>query len=496
MSFLSAIYTLAALLLAIYGFNSMVLILLYLRHRWDTNYHPPLAAPPPVTVQLPIYNEVHVVERLIDAVARLDYPRDRLQIQVLDDSTDETTILAGACVDRHRARGVDIELIHRTERTGFKSGALKRGLETAKGEFIAIFDADFVPTPNFLRQTLPYFLKRPRLGLIQTRWGHLNADYSPLTRAQAIALDGHFVVEQTARQRAGLFMNFNGTAGIWRKECIRDAGGWRTDTVSEDLDLSYRAQLAGWEFLHLPQVTSPAEIPPQLGAFKRQQFRWAKGSIQCLLKLCRPIMKASRPIFVRLQGLIHLGGYLCHPLMLILLLATLPLMLWNGRLHLPLTYLSLASLGPPILYVISQRTLYCDWLKRLAYLPVLLLLGIGIALNNTCAIYEALAGCRNRFLRTPKFCLEGPSDRWADSRYALPFSWMTLGEALLTLYSLIAISVALGRGNLYAIPFLLLYAGGFGYVAALGFWHHLLSKRWPKRQGDPWIRLTHFPAEG
>ncbi|MEA3459927.1 MAG: glycosyltransferase family 2 protein, partial [Chloroflexota bacterium] len=338
--------------------------------------------------------------------------------------------------------------------------------------------------------------KRPRLGLIQTRWSHLNADYSPLTRAQAIALDGHFVVEQTARQRSGFFMNFNGTAGIWRKECIQDVGGWKDDTVSEDLDLSYRAQLAGWEFLYLPQVPSPAEVPPQLEAFKRQQFRWAKGSIQCLMKLWRSILAAPRPIFVRLQGLIHLGGYLCHPLMLILLLATPPLMLWDGKLQLPLAYLSLASLGPPITYAISQRALYPDWLKRLAYLPMLVLLGTGIALNNACAVYEALVGRSNHFRRTPKFCLEGRSGRWAGSRYALPFSWMTLGEALLAFYSMMAILVALSRGNFYAVPFLLLYSGGFGYVAALGFWHSLLSVRRSKlkRGKEARSRLIRFPA--
>jgi len=470
MSFLALLYALAATLLSIYGFNLLVLTVLYLYHRRESTPVPPLTDPPSVTVQLPIYNEMYVVERLIDAVARLDYPRDKLQIQVLDDSTDETTVLAERCVARHRARGVDIELIHRDERMGFKAGALERGLETARGDLIAIFDADFVPSPDFLKRTVPYFSKRPRLGLIQTRWSHLNADYSHFTRAQAIALDGHFVVEQTARQEAGLFINFNGAAGIWRKECIRDAGGWQADTICEDLDLSYRAQLAGWETLYLPHVASPAEIPPQLEAFKRQQFRWAKGSIQCLRKLWRPVLRSSKPLFVRLQGLIHLGGYLCHPLMLILLLLMLPLMLCDGGVRLPLAYLSLASLGPPIMYVLSQRALYPDWLKRLAYLPVLILLGTGIALNNTCAVCEALLKRGHRFRRTPKFRLEGDSGDWANSRYVLPFDWMTLGEASLALYSLMTTLVALERGNLYAVPFLLLYLGGFGYVAVLGFW--------------------------
>ena len=468
LSVLAIVYGLTAVLLAIYGLNSLIMVLLYLRHRHEHQPPPPLMNAPPVTVQLPVYNELHVVERLIDAVARLDYPKDRLHIQVLDDSTDETTALAQARVDYHRTQGIDIVLIHRSERTGFKAGALQRGLETAKGEFIAIFDADFVPNPDFLQHVIPYFQGKPRLGLVQARWGHINADYSHLTRAQALALDGHFVVEQTARQRSGLFMNFNGASGVWRKRCIKEAGGWQGDTLSEDLDLSYRAQLAGWEFLYLPDVASPAEIPPQINAFKRQQFRWAKGSIQCLLKHWRALVRGPRPVFVRLQGLIHLSNYLIHPLMLILLLLTLPSLLGQGMMRLPLFYLCLGSLGPPLLFMLSQRDIYPDWRRRLAYFPFLALLGTGIALNNALAVGEALTRRPNLFQRTPKFGLEGRTDRWAESRYALPLNWMTLGEALLSLYSLITVIVALAKGNHYAVPFLLLYVGGFGYVAVLG----------------------------
>lgn len=468
MSVLAIVYGLTAVLLATYGLNSMIMVLLYLRHRHERQPPPPLTNAPSVTVQLPIYNERHVVERLIDAVTRLDYPRDKLQIQVLDDSTDETTALAQARVDYYRTQGFDIALIHRPERTGFKAGALQRGLETAKGEFIAIFDADFVPNPDFLQRIIPHFQGRPRLGLVQTRWGHINADYSHFTRAQALALDGHFVVEQTARQRAGLFMNFNGASGIWRKKCIEEAGSWQADTLSEDLDLSYRAQLAGWEFLYLLDVASPAEIPPQINAFKRQQFRWAKGSIQCLLKHWRALVRAPRPFFVRLQGLLHLSNYLIHPLLLILLLLTLPLLVWPDVMRLPLLYLGLGSMGPPLLFALSQWEIYPDWRRRLTYLPLLVLLGTGIALNNTLAIGEALAKRPNRFQRTPKFGLERHTDRWAESPYALPLNWMMLGEVLLSLYSLITVMVALAKGNYYAVPFLLLYLGGFGYVAALG----------------------------
>jgi len=469
LSVLAIVYGFTAVLLATYGLNSLIMVLLYLRHRHDPHpCPPPLKNAPPVTVQLPIYNERHVVERLIDAVTRLNYPQDRLQIQVLDDSTDETTALAQARADYYRRQGFDIILIHRPERTGFKAGALQRGLETAKGEFVAIFDADFVPDPDFLQRIISHFQGRPCLGMVQARWGHINAGYSPLTRTQALALDGHFVVEQTARQRSGLFMNFNGASGVWRKSCIKEAGGWQGDTLSEDLDLSYRAQLGGWEFLYLPDVVSPAEIPPQINAFKRQQFRWAKGSIQCLLKHWCTLVRVRRPAFVRLQGLIHLSNYLIHPLMLILLLLTLPLLLGQGAQRLPLLYLGLGSLGPPLLFALSQWDVYPDWRRRLAYFPLLVLLGTGIALNNALAVGEALTRRPNRFQRTPKFGLEGRTDRWAASPYALPLSRMTLGEALLGLYSLATVIVALAQGNYYAVPFLVLYLGGFGYVAALG----------------------------
>jgi cellulose synthase/poly-beta-1,6-N-acetylglucosamine synthase-like glycosyltransferase len=499
-SLLGCAYLVATVLLAVYGLNSLVLTWLYLRHRREDVPHLPLTETPAVTVQLPIYNELYVVERLIDAVVRLDYPRDRLQIQVLDDSTDETTAVARARVGFYRAQGVDIELIHRAERMGFKAGALRHGLAKARGEFIAIFDADFVPEPDFLAKTIPYFFERPRLGMIQTRWGHINADYSPLTRAQAIALDGHFVVEQTARNRSGLFMSFNGTAGIWRRECIEASGGWQGDTVSEDLDLSYRAQLLGWQFLFLPDVLSPAEIPPQINAFKRQQFRWAKGSIQCALKLWRPVLKASVPIFKRLQAMIHLTSYLVHPLMLFLCLSSLPLMLWRGGRCLPLAYLSLASLGPPLLYALSQRSLYTDWLKRFTYFPGLIFLGTGIALNNTRAIWEALTQRENDFRRTPKFCLEERKDRWAGRRYSLSLNWVTLGEFVFALYAALTAWVTFQWGNYWTVPFFLLYVGGFSYVAFCSLWHSLLDRGLPlailKRCLESCPELCRRAAEG
>ena len=472
-SLFSAIYVIAALLLALYGANALLLTSIYWKVRHRQPAEPPFSRAPRVTVQLPVYNEVHVVERLIDAAVRLEYPAGRLQLQVLDDSTDETTAIARQRVDALRARGVDIVLVRRQGREGYKSGALAHGMTTATGELVAIFDADFVPEPDFLLRTVPYFLTDSRLGFLQTRWGHLNGDYSPLTRAQALALDGHFAVEQTARQRSGWFMNFNGTAGLWRRSCIEESGGWSGDTLSEDLDLSYRAQLAGWQAGYLPHVAAPAEVPPQLAAFKRQQSRWANGSIQCLRKLGKDVWRAERPLAARLEGLVHLSSYLAHPLMILMLLATLPLLLSGARLSWPLAYLSLASLGPPLLYAVAQKALYPDWWQRYARMPLLVLLGSGIALNNSVAVLQGLFGKHNRFRRTPKFSLEGKNGRWQGQRYALRLDWMVLGEVLLALYAALTIAVAWRQGHTWAIPLLCLYLGGFGTVAAVGLWQSI-----------------------
>jgi cellulose synthase/poly-beta-1,6-N-acetylglucosamine synthase-like glycosyltransferase len=540
-TFISAVYVVAGVWLAIYGLNSLLLAALYLRQRRTWRDQPAQRANQPVnhptvTVQLPIYNERHVVERLIDAVVALDWPRDRLQIQVLDDSDDETTALARARVERYRRMGLDIELMRRSDRRGYKAGALAVGLTRARGAFIVIFDADFVPPADFLRRAVRPFFDRPALGMVQARWVHLNADYSPLTRAQSLALDGHFVVEQTARNRSGLLMNFNGTAGVWRRVCIDHSGGWRDDTLSEDLDLSYRAQLAGWECLYLPQVRAPAELPPQLAAFKRQQFRWAKGSVQCLRKLWRPILghrwtqinadennvsqsqiaptgpessglvadpdppgalnrgflpprRRLTPL-QKVAALVHLSSYLAHPLMLVLLLCSLPLFLSPRDAHLPMAmaYLGFSSLGPPLVYALAQRALYPDWRRRLLYFPVLALLGTGIALNNTRAVMEALRGQGSPFARTPKFHLEGSRGGWADSAYRLSLDWTTLGEVLLALYAMATVVAAWRAGNLYAIPFMLLYAGGFGLTALLGLWQAQGGWRQGLRQRRAWNR--------
>lgn len=477
---LAVVYGVIAFWLAAYGFNAILLAVLYLRHQREV----PAAslvdreALPPVTVQVPTYNERQVIDRAIDAVAALDYPRDRLQIQILDDSTDDTAQLARQRAAFHDERGLDIHVLRRPDREGFKAGALSWGLDRARGEYVAIFDADFRPHPDFLLRTVPYFLDRPNLGLVQTRWSHLNAEYSPLTRAQAMAFDGHFVVEQTARDRSGLLMNFNGTGGVWRKACIEESGGWTAETLSEDLDLSYRAQLAGWETLYLPTVDAPAELPPQLAAFKRQQARWTQGSIQTLRKLLGPIVRSPRlSIFQKGMALLHLSGYLAHSLMVLLLLVTLPMILFGvappalGNVGL------LAGLGPPLIYLISQQWLHRDWVRRLKTLPLLILVGIGIAWNNAVAGWRGLTRWGGTFARTPKFRVEGKAGQWLDSAYRLDIDTSVLGEGALAAYALISTAIAHQAGRYGLVPFLLLYAAAFGTVAAIELGQGLSSRR-------------------
>lgn len=490
----AAIYLVAALWLAIYSGNSLWLTFRYWRTRRKGLPSLPCTTFPYVTVQLPIFNEIHVVERLIEAVVSFDYPRDRLQIQVLDDSTDETTALLQALVARYQAQGVDIELIHRDQRSGYKAGALAEGLAAAKGEFIAIFDADFVPPSDWLKRTVPILAAHPEAAFVQTRWGHINAAYSHLTMAQAIILDAHFGIEHPARQRSGYFMNFNGTAGLWRRSCIEAVGGWKGDTLTEDLDLSYRAQLAGWRPLYLPNVIAPAEVPPQIAAFKNQQFRWAKGSAQCLRRLAGPIWRSNYSLEIRLQGLIHLSGYFTHPLMLVILLLSLPLIWFGWPTRLPLAYLGFASLGPPIIFTASQYVLYAHspqgiaWWRRALHIPLVMLLGAGIAPNNARAIVEGLLNRSSEFRRTPKFRVEQRQDRWADKAYALRLSADVFLDLFFTLYALATMAAAWWRNEVWAMPFLALYAGGFGLVTAISLWQNR-RRRAPARPKRPsqWV---------
>ncbi len=460
---LTLVYIFSAVALAVYAMGGLVLLLIWLRHRRDNPELPEVAEAqlPSVTIQIPVYNERTVISRLIDTVSLLDYPRDRLHVQVLDDSSDDTSDLIARRVARQQRAGLSITHLRRADRAGFKAGALAYGLAQTPGDLIAIFDADFIPPPDFLRRVVPHFCEDSRLGMVQTRWAHVNASENLLTRGQALSLDGHFVVEQTARSRGGLLLNFSGSAGVWRSSCIRDAGGWSAETLCEDLDLSYRAQLRGWRFLYLPEVVVPAEIPPQLAAYKQQQARWAKGSTQNLLRLAGKLWR-SRHVAVpqKVMGTLHLCQYVVHPLMLLLLLLSLPLLQAGALEQLPLAPLGLAGIGPPLLYLFSQRHLYEDWSRRLLAFPVLLAVGTGLALVNTLAILGALGGRPNVFRRTPKF----RGESWQQSRYALRSGWTVVGEALLAVYA--------AAGGVYALqaappiaPFLFVYAYAFGVVA-------------------------------
>ncbi|WP_245395596.1 cellulose synthase family protein [Anthocerotibacter panamensis] len=458
--------------LFLYGINAYWLT----AHRQNPRPIPPMPTSwPLVTIQLPIYNELYVAHRLLDAVCCLDYPRELLHIQVLDDSTDETQVLLQAQVARYQRQGLSVVYLHRADRAGFKAGALRAAEEAVRGDFVAVFDADFTPTPDWLKHTLPYFADAG-VGVVQTRWGHLNRSYSLLTRLQALGIDGHFTVEQQARDREGYWLNFNGTAGIWRMAAIRAAGGWQADTLAEDMDLSYRAQLAGWRLVYVQDIVAPAELPVAISAYKLQQFRWAKGSIQCAKKLLGRVFAESAPTGRKFQALLHLTGYSAHPLMVLILLLLLPLLSvpWVPKHPLSMVWGTLmvpATFGPPLLYLTAQRDLNPKfWHRELGGVLMLAVLGTGISFSNTCAVFAALFNRGTQFRRTPKFNVRDRKDRWQDKRYRLALDWVTLGELALCGYSALALDTALKVGAYGALPFLLLYFFGYGYVAGLTLW--------------------------
>ena len=463
--------------LALYATYLVILISLYLWHKRDAPPSLPTLAEsqlPMVTVQIPLRNELHVAKRIIQAVAQLDWPHDRLEIQVLDDSDDETTAIVEAEAARLRTEGVLISILHRDQPTGYKAGALATGLVQARGEFLTIFDADFYPPVDFLRRTVPHLVANSTLGMVQARWEHLNAEYSAITRAQALLLDAHFSVEHIARNRSGLLMNFNGTAGIWRKSAIVDAGGWQHDTVAEDLDLSYRAQLAGWKILYLPNVVAPAELPPQVAAFKRQQYRWAKGATQTLRKLALPIVRSKRlNIFQKIMALLHLGGYFNLTLLLIMIFLTLPMVLYNPNLPQLAAFLGGLASIPPLMYLLGQMHLRTDWPRRMLTYPLLMFLGIGIAWSNTLAILDGLTHWGGPFIRTPKFKLKGRQGEWRNSEYRLGLDHTLIGELLIALYALGSAWLAFNLQQENLLPFILIYVGG----EALMIWSTLKQAR-------------------
>lgn len=465
------LYLSASAGLLVYGLNCYALLALFSRtseatrqRQRETEKNWSGTDLPKVTTQLPLYNEFNVAERAIRAISAFDYPARLHQIQVLDDSTDETRELVDSIAAELREKGIWIDVVRREIRTGYKAGALADAMPSAHGEFIAIFDSDFVPAPDFLHRTLPHFTSG-KTGLVQARWGHLNREHSILTRAQSVGIDGHFAIEQSARCSNRLFLNFNGTAGLWRRAAIEDAGGWMADTLTEDLDLSYRAQLRGWHLEYVPDIVVPAELPETYSAFKSQQFRWAKGSIQTAKKLLPAIFRSDHPLFTKLQTVFHLCNYLAHPLVFMLAILALPALkhlggdlppLWLAVFLLPLIF---STLGPTVLYTISQRHLYPqEWKTRIALLPALVLVGFGICISNTRAVAEALLGIESGFIRTPK---RGTKVK---KSYSASASFIPILEIAAAAYCAVTIFIY-ARNEIFGIlPFLFIYVAGFTLV--------------------------------
>lgn len=474
----------AAAMLMLCGLNCYVLIFLFRRRREAAcaddraqleQFGDPMARDdlPLVTTQLPIFNELNVAERVMVAACEMQYPPGRHEVQVLDDSTDETRNLIDAVASRLREQGHCIRVVRRGDRQGFKAGALAHGLEHARGELVGVFDADFVPPKDYLLRTVPYFLMQKDLGLVQARWGHLNRRHSLLTRAQSIGIDGHFMVEQSARCWNGLFMNFNGTGGLWRREAIDAGGGWQWDTLTEDMDLSYRVQLAGWTTKYLPDLVVPAEIPEDVNAFKTQQFRWAKGSIQTAIKILPLVFAADLTRFKKLQAFFHLTHYMVHPLMLTVAVLALPVLLTWHVVFTPVAFavlfglLLIAMLAPSMLYVVSQQAAYADWWRRIVILPALVVIGVGIAVSNTRGVVEAILGHESPFIRTPK---RGTVQHKEYRTRVLSLGIPELGVGLYCAYSL---NVYLANGKYLIGPFLAVYAAGFLYIGGLTLIHGL-----------------------
>ena len=444
---------------------------------WKHRANPPVPASqfaelPVITVQLPIFNELHVVGNLLRTVSALDYPRDRLQIQVLDDSTDETAAHAEKLAAELKAQGYDVDYRHRTNRNGFKAGALDEAMGAAKGDYICIFDADFQPQPDYLKKVIHHFTD-PKVGMVQARWGHLNKDFSLLTRLQALFLDGHLVLEQTARSRHGEFLNFNGTAGIWRRSAITESGGWQHDTLTEDLDLSYRAQLKGWKFIYLKDVVVPAELPPDMDGFKSQQHRWTKGSIQVCKKILGDVWRSDIPLRLKLEATAHLTSNFAYLLTLCTLVLMYPANFvmgssWHKAVFVDVPVFFFASLSVVAFYITAQGAQSrFGWLKALPYVPMLLALGIGMSINNGKAVLEALLNQSSDFVRTPKYGIETKAQAVKQrSKYKAGKSIALWIEVTLTGYFAWMIALAAQRGQWGSIPFLLLFFCGFGYVAA------------------------------
>ncbi|MBL7106529.1 MAG: glycosyltransferase [Phycisphaerae bacterium] len=488
---LSFIYLFLLLAVSVFGIHRLMLVCLFHKHRNNPpHYQNCFSELPNVTIQLPIYNEPYVAKRIITSCCNIDYPKDKLQIQVLDDSTDNTTDIAMSVVKDFVSKGYNIICVHRDNRSGFKAGALENGLETASGEFIAIFDADFVPQPDFLKKTIHYFTDN-NVGMVQVRWEHINRNHSLLTHLQSVFLDGHFVIEHTARNRSKRFMNFNGTSGIWRRSCIEQCGGWQHDTLTEDMDLSYRCQLQGWQFVYLLDVTAPGELPPEIHGFKSQQFRWTKGAIQTGKKLLPSLLSSSLPLKIKLEAIFHMLNPVNYLFMSILILL-LPIVRLNflpieNNLYFPpildFALLIIGTCSTSVFYMYSQKKTSCSWLKGISYIPFLMALGVGMGINNSKGVLEAILGRTSDFKRTPKYGVEAGKDTksWTQKtgRLVDRNCFMTVIELAYAAYLSFCIYICLLQGfkMAFLLPFLIIFAFGFYYVAALTIYTSFCSTR-------------------
>lgn len=482
---------------SIFGLHRYYLVYLYYHHRRHKPQAPEfhcLSEIPIVTVQLPIYNEMYVVPRLIRKICEFDYPREKLEIQVLDDSTDGTVEITDREVQFYRQQGFLIEHIRRGHREGYKAGALNEGLKRAKGELITVFDADFLPPADFLKTLVPHFYDRKKIGMVQARWEHLNRDYSLLTHSQAILLDGHFIIEHTARNRSGCFFNFNGTAGMWRRECIESVGGWSGETLTEDIDLSYRAQMAGWDFTYLEDYVAPAELPVDVNALKSQQHRWAKGSIQVARKLLPSILKSRHPLKVKLEAFFHLAANFNYLLMaLVSLLMPFAIYIrhqkgWDGFLMVDLPFFLSATWSVSVFYYHSQKRIHADWFSRIRYIPMSLALGIGLCVNNAKAVMEGLIKQGGEFTRTPKFAVTQRGDSWKNKAYRGKLNVVSFIELALTIHFTVALFYVIKERLYFSLPFVMLFQFGFLYTSVLSFFQsRFMTRLIPHPQVTPVI---------
>ena len=494
---ISTLYAIAMFVLILYGANLLYLSIRFVqsdRLREGTvpneilpSYSGDPSALPPVTIQLPVFNEKYVVERLIDTVCEINYPLEKLQIQVLDDSTDETVDIIAAKVHEWAEKGLDIVHIHRVDRSGYKAGALQNGLLTATGKFVGIFDADFLPPSNYLMKIIPFF-DDEKIGMVQARWGHINGNSSLLTKIQAASLDAHFGIEQLVRNRIGCFMNFNGTAGVWRVACIEDAGGWEGDTLTEDLDLSYRAQLKSWQFRMVPELEVPAEIPDEINSFRAQQFRWTKGAAETSIKLLNYLWSSKQKMKVKFEGTLHLTNHIVFPFVIVVAALHAPLLLFKNLgtgpsdLYFAVMGIGLIAFAGVLLeQLFAQRQLYPNWLQKMKVFPLFMAGSMGLSLSNTWAIAEAVFGIKSPFVRTPKLSLESGSNQrvWANKyvRYSVPpIVWV---EVAMTIYSLMGLVLAIAVSEWLAVPFQALFALGFGMVSG-----YSLLQAWDARKAS------------